>query len=431
MPVIIKDPIWGFYEIEDWALPIIDHPAFQRLRRIRQLAGAEVVYPAANHTRFEHSLGVAHLALKISNVVDKRLRERGEDGLTEEDKRTVYLAGLLHDVGHFAFSHAAEGLLDLYGKNHEDFTRRIILELLSSEIEKAGCDPEIVAECAAGKEIRKVRDRPFLKEIVGSAIDADKLDWLPRDSYHTGVPYGLIDSERIILFMNVENNHIVIHEKAKQALEMMLLGRALCFQAIYFHKTSRAAQILIDQALKAANDELNLGQAIDDLNEYVKYDDYVMWTKLLHANKSREYIERLANRRLYKVAYEFSALVKVGLPAADLLGIMKSRKTRETLRQMIAEEANVDSRFVIIDAPTLPTIPYSFLSEDPMRISILMKNGEIKSLTEISDIAETLRAFLYIIRIYTLEEYRERVRKAALDVLSGGVSKAEATEQHV
>jgi len=415
--ITIKDPLYGYILFEDKLSKIIDSPVFQRLRRIKQVFGSDFVYPSANHTRFEHSLGVGFLAGKMADRIKFVLEKEGEE-FTDDDRMSLIVAGLLHDVGHGPFSHAFEGFLSKLKVNHENFTRMIILEAMSRDVEKLGLDAEYIAELAAGMQLKKAVKRPFMKQVIGSAVDADKLDYLRRDSYHAGTLYGFIDVDRIINNIRIFNNQLCIEEKAKQVLESMIIGRALAFEAIYYHKTSRAAQILIDRAINAAAEDLNLYEIKDDIEKYLELDDYIMWSLLMNNPKSREYMRMLASRNLLKVVWETKGVIDER--TKTIISLLTNPRFRDSLENIIADEAGVDTKYVAIDLPTLPNIPYRHWigpESAPMNIPILVKSGNtetIVSLSKISQFVKAIEGFFYAIRVYTIEKFRERVKEATI-----------------
>jgi len=413
--ITIKDPLYGYVVFEDKFSKIIDSKVFQRLRRIKQVFGSDFVYPSANHTRFEHSLGVGFLAGRMADRIQEISKEKDCE-FTSEDKDSLILAGLLHDIGHGPFSHAFEGFLSRLKMNHEDFTRRIILEILASKIEELGLDPEFIAELSAGTALKKAKERPFMKQVIGSTIDADKLDYLRRDSYHAGTLYGFIDVDRIVNNLNIYDNQLCVEEKAKQVLESMILGRVLAFEAIYYHKTSRAAQILIDRAVNAAAEELNLFEIKDDIEKYLELDDYIMWSMLKNNRCSREYMEMLESRNLLKVVWEVKGTVDE--KTKKVVNLLMTPKFRENLENLIAEEAGIEAKYIAIDLPSLPNIPYRhWVESEPMKIPILIREYDkesLISLDEISRFVKSVEGFFYAIRVYTVEKYREIVRKATL-----------------
>ncbi|MCW8801769.1 MAG: HD domain-containing protein, partial [Candidatus Bathyarchaeota archaeon] len=248
----IKDPVHGYIYITETEKQLIDSYPVQRLHRLRQLAGSEFVYPGANHTRFEHCLGVMHLAGKVAE------NQNLAPLMSEEEIQTVRMACLLHDVGHGPFSHVFEHLLVKFlGKTHEDMTRWIIEESeLQDIIKDTGYNPDDVAKLAVG-ELRKPK-KAFLDQIIQSAIDIDKLDFVVRDTYHTGAEYGYVDIFRLIHMLDVLGENLAVDVGALSALESFVLARLESFRSIYFHRVGRAAQIMLASAMEAAKDDLNL-----------------------------------------------------------------------------------------------------------------------------------------------------------------------------
>lgn len=404
----IKDPIYGYVHITEAERRIIDSYPLQRLRRIRQLAGAEYVYPGANHTRFEHSIGVMHLADMLTS--NPQLSEI----LSEDDAQMVRIAALLHDVGHGPFSHIFEHLLVKFmKKTHEDMTIWVVENSeLRDIISDLGYNPEIVSKLAVGSLNKP--GMAFLDQIIRSAIDVDKLDFVVRDTYHTGAKYGYVDVFRIIETMDVVDENLVVDTSSLSALESFMLARIESFKSIYFHRVGRAVQIMLALALEKAKDELNL-TSFNSVEEYLALDDYNMWTMLKRCEASREIIERLEKRRLIKCAYEtppFYIRDKVVSSIFNVEGI------RIEIRNRIAEEAHVEPELIIIDVPTLPSVPYrhSVLME-PMEIPILhkMRDGRkvLRRLSEVSRIFQVLRGFMNILRVYTEEEHLEKIQAAA------------------
>ncbi len=222
----IKDPVHGYVYITEVEKEIIDSYPVQRLRRLRQLAGAEYVYPGANHTRFEHSVGVMYLAGKVTeNPNISRL-------LDDEEVELLRLAALLHDVGHGPFSHIFEHLLvKELGKTHEDMTVWIVQNSeLKDLLNKIGYDPEVVGKLAVG--VLHKSGKSFLDQIITSSIDVDKLDFVVRDTYHTGAEYGYIDVFRLIHTLDVLGEDLAVDLGALSALESFLIARMESFKSI-------------------------------------------------------------------------------------------------------------------------------------------------------------------------------------------------------
>lgn len=410
----IKDPVHGYVYITELEKEIIDSFPVQRLRRLRQLAGAEYVYPGANHTRFEHSVGVMYLAGKV--VENPNIGQR----INEDEAEMVRIAALLHDVGHGPFSHVFEHLLDkeLGGKTHEDMTRWIIATSeLKDILNKAGYNPKEIGKLATNKLEKP--SKAFLGQIISSAVDVDKLDFVVRDTHHTGAEYGFVDVFRLIHAFDVLNGDLAVDLGALSALESFIIARIESFKSIYFHRVGRAAQIMLAMAMEKANEELGL-TSFKTPEEYLAMDDYTVWTMLKNCEKSREIIENLERRKMLKCAYERTFYQK----DAVISNIFSKEAHRKELREDIAKKAGVDTEAVIIDVPTVPSVPYhhSVLME-PMEIPTFYKtrdgNKIPQRLSEISKIFEVLKGFINILRVYTDEENREKIGEAALNILGG------------
>jgi HD superfamily phosphohydrolase len=406
----IQDPLYGYIYITEPEKTIIDSYPVQRLHRLRQLAGAEYVYPAANHTRFEHSLGVMYLAgLSCDN---SNLAEH----LTKDETQTIRFAALLHDVGHGPFSHIYEHLLVKLNKTHEDLTRWIIEKSeLRDKLLELGQDPNTIGKLAVGK--LGVQGKNFIDQIIQSAFDVDKLDFIVRDTYHTGAKYGYVDVFRLIHALDVLEGNLAVDLGALSTLESLILARIESFKSIYFHRVARAAQIMIATAMENAKDELGL---IDfrTPEEYLALNDYTAWAMLKKSQKSRKIIEDLENRRLLKCAYEQTFYVK----DKTVTSIFGAEEIRSQIRDKIAEKAKVPLDAVVIDVPTVPSVPYhhSILMQ-PMEIPVFYKTHACQKipqrLSDISGIFEVLKGFINILRVYADEPNREKVAVAATKIL--------------
>jgi HD superfamily phosphohydrolase len=407
----IKDPVHGYVYITEGEKKIIDSYPMQRLRRLRQLAGSEYVYPGANHTRFEHCVGVMYLAGKVvENPNVSRI-------VSEEEADMVRVAGLLHDVGHGPFSHVFEQLLirDL-DKTHEDITSWIVEKSeLSDKIASIGFAPVEVARLAVGK-LRK-QGKAFLDQVISSAVDVDKQDFIVRDTFHTGAEYGFIDVFRLIHALDVLDENLAVELGALSALESFIIARIESFKSIYFHRVGRAAQIMLATAMEKANEELGLTK-FKTPEEYLVMDDYTVWTALKNCEKSREIIGNLEKRKMLKCAYERTFYEKDTM----ISNIFGREAYRRQVQTEIAFEADVEVEAVVIDVPTVPTVPYhhSALMES-IEIPVFSKTqaGEktLYRLSEISKIFETLKGFINILRVYTDAENREKVEKATAKIL--------------
>jgi hypothetical protein len=407
----IQDPIYGYIYITEAEKEIIDSFPVQRLHRLRQLAGAEYVYPAANHTRFEHSLGVMYLAglsCENSNIAEH---------LTKDEIQTIRLAALLHDIGHGPFSHVYEHLLVKLNRTHEDLTQWLIEKSeLKDKLQEIGQNPNTIGKLSVGK--LESRGKNFVNQIIQSAMDVDKLDFVVRDTYHTGAKYGYVDILRLIHAFDVSEGNLAVDIGALSALESLILARIESFKSIYFHRVSRAAQIMIANAMDNAKDDLGLVD-FKAPEEYLALNDYTTWAKLKTCEKSRQIIENLERRKLLKCAYEQTFYVK----DKTVSSIFSVEEIRNQIRDKIAERAHLPSEAVVIDVPNVPSVPYhhSILMQ-PMEIPVFHKTREGEKipqrLSDISGIFDVLRGFINILRVYADEKNREKVGEAATKTLS-------------
>jgi HD superfamily phosphohydrolase len=407
----IKDPVHGYVYITEEAKNIIDTYPMQRLRRLRQLAGSEIVYPGANHTRFEHCLGVMYLASKVLE------NPKISSVVSDEEVDMCQISALLHDVGHGPFSHVFEQLLikDLE-KTHEDITSWIIEKSeLGDNLSKMGYKPQEVGALAVGK-LHKA-DRAFLDQIISSAVDVDKQDFIVRDTYHTGAEYGFIDVYRLIHALDVLGENLAVELGALSALEAFMIARIESFKSIYFHRVGRAAQIMLATAMEKANSELGL-TAFKTPEEYLALDDYTAWTALKHCKASKEIISNLERRIMLKCAYERTFYEKDTM----ISNIFGRESYRRQMQSEIAKEAGVNVESVIIDVPTVPSVPYhNAVLMESMEIPVFTRNQSGQKtpqrLSDFSKIFETLKGFMNILRVYTDATNREKVEKATAKIL--------------
>src|SRR5438034_1920155 len=386
----IKDPIHGYVRISLAEKTIIDTRPVQRLRRLRQLAGSEFVYPAANHTRFEHVVGAMHLAGVLSEVLPTRLNVHMQEQMR--------LAALLHDIGHGPFSHVFEPVLARHPKKaHAASVPWLVNETeIASKLANGGFDPRKLGLLAVGR----LRDgkRPYLDQMISSSVDVDKMDFLVRDSFHTGAGYGSVDVHRLLYTMDVINGNLSVDGRTVATLESFLLARLESFRTIYFHRASRAVQIMIVQALESAKDELNL-LSFDEPEDYLRLDDYKVWTDLKECRKSRRIMQDLEARRLLKCAYEKT----VYAPDELVSNVITKDSVRDKIREEIAKRAQVSPEEVVIDVPTLPSVPYHNAVEiQPLDIPVFKRGPsgkkEIVQLSEFSRIIGVLREFMNLVR---------------------------------
>lgn len=302
-PFEIRDPIHGFIGLNDWELEIVNHPVFQRLRRIRQLGLTDMVYPGATHTRFEHSLGVMHVAGRMFDEIVNRRRDFLENELRfneaglQRDRTFVRLAALLHDVGHAPFSHAAEGLMPLIpgtdkAFKHEAYSGAAIKYLMSEVIEDHALNDNYkfkASDIADFLEGRTSLGRTLLwRDLITGHLDADRADYLLRDSYHAGVEYGKYDLNRVLISMTVgidqETNSpaIAIDEGGLHAAEGLILARYMMFTQVYFQHTRRAYDYHVNGFLKSLlveetgdeNATFPPPTSVENIQKYLEWTDW-------------------------------------------------------------------------------------------------------------------------------------------------------------
>ena len=290
----IRCPVYGFVTLEDWQREIIDQAAFQRLRRIRQLGMAEFVYPSLTHTRFEHSLGTMHMATLLFDGICNRAREsfmaafgsNGED--LRRMRRLVQAAALLHDIGHGPLSHVSESLLPVdrrgASRRHETYSAGIVRHRFSDVIDNHpsnrdfGITAHEVAALLLGQDLDPAR--AFWRGVLTGQVDADRMDYLIRDSLHSGVAYGRYDWPRIVLTATaVEDGAgrltIGLDERGWHAAEQMILARYSIFTQIYFHHTTAILEHDIRQVMEGMlEDGRYPGPESDSLDEYLEWDDW-------------------------------------------------------------------------------------------------------------------------------------------------------------
>jgi len=407
----IKDPVHGYVYITETEKEIIDTYPVQRLRRIRQLAGSEYVYPGANHTRFEHSVGTMYLAGVLTGNPNLSAI------LSEGEAETIRVAALLHDVGHGPFSHIFEHLLVKFlSKTHEDMTRWLIGKSELKEVtESLGYDSEAISKLAVGSLQRP--SRAFMDQIIQSSVDVDKMDFVVRDTYHTGAEYGYVDIFRLLHTLDVIKENLAVDVGSISALESLMLARMELFKSLYFHRTSRAAQLMLATAMEKGRQELGLLD-FKSPEDYLQMDDYSVWVALKKCGGTENLIRRLEKRDLIKCVYDRTFHIRDKV----ISSIFSREEIRSQIRDQVADKAGVPAEHVYLDVPTLPSVPYNHSALlEPMEIPLFRreKSGAKTSLRldEASSIIGVLKGFINILRVYTEPEYRDRVKDAAEKLL--------------
>jgi HD superfamily phosphohydrolase len=369
--VMIRDELYGTITLSDLEKEIIDTEDFQRLRRIKQMALTYLVYPCANHTRFEHSLGTMHVA---SQIADKL-------GMSKEKKEKLRLYALLHDIGHLAFSHESERVLSSILGSHEEIGKMKIMKGEIADVLKENYNPEEIATFG------KTTDG----QIVNSDIGADRIDYLRRDAYNTGVAYGIIDSDRIIHTLAIVNGELAIDERGIIAAESLLIARFMMFSTVYFHHTVRIAGAMLCRAIESA-----LSTNSISAEEFLDKGDEELFLMLRNSDVS-DYVNRLLKRQLFKEAYSFDT--------ADV------KKMEKNIREI---EKNLSKTFgcqIIIDWP------YDFFK--PINFKVMTENGLV-DIMKLSDLVSSLKISeerRKKVLLLCPPEARERVRREVVKEL--------------
>jgi HD superfamily phosphohydrolase len=403
----IVDPIHGFINVYGHETSIIDSPIFQRLRRIRQLAGAHLIYPGAQHSRFEHSLGTMHVAGQAASILE-------EKGYLDSDSiENLRLAALLHDIGHGPFSHLFEEVLQKKKKiSHEKIGKNLILKSeIGDLVSKGGFDKAFIGKLAFGDSKYQ-----FMNEIISGGLSADMMDYLLRDGYFTGAEHARIDFKRIINSFDVHQKKLSLDKSALHSFESIMISRYQMFRAVYFHKTVRAAEVMLLESMLLADNELGL--ATDKLEKYVQLTDELVISKLVSMPKTcheLRWASQLAldyqERRLLKCVYE-KIFMKPGMDKINSI----------ELQNEIAKRAKVNESEVFVDISKTPSIPLAPSKKESYSI-ILTSTGKTgpKEAYElpISEIplVSAISGFMDILRIYARQQFRKKVEMAAQDIL--------------
>ena len=402
----ITDPIHRYIRFTELEREIIDTPVFQRLRKIRQLAGAHLVYPSAQHTRFEHSLGTMHLAgLAGQTLLDKGYIEK------KDQLEGLRLAALLHDIGHGPFSHLFEEVLIGRGmstSSHENMGKKIIREtIIKDKLEKYGYNSDSICNLSFGES-----PIIFYNEIIAGGLSSDIMDYLPRDSFFTGVEYGKIDYYRLISSFEVlSNGHLGINKSAINSLESMLISRFQMFKAVYFHKTVRSAEVMLLHSLLLADRQLNFsGLSVDEYIEYTDDKTIDIILSLKNNDRAVKLAKDYKNRILLKCVYEKFLQNKVTSNNIKLTNRQKDVFNR------IINSLKIENDFVFIDISRAPSMPLTPSKEELNSIMLVDKDSEFETRTSEIPLIDSITGFLDMIRIYTTQANREKLEKALKNI---------------
>ena len=400
----IVDPIHDFIRVYDHELEIIDNPIFQRLRRIRQLSGAHLTYPAAQHTRFEHSLGVMHIASQAGQALKEK------EIIKSDDIEILRLAGLLHDIGHGPFSHLFEEIIQQKKISHEDFGKNLILKSeIGDTLSKNGYDKRTITKVAFGDSKYQ-----YLNEIVSGTLSADMMDYLLRDGYFTGAEHAKIDHKRITQSLDVHKKKLALERSALYSFESMMHSRYQMFKAVYFHKTVRAAEVMLIEALRLSDDEF--GFTSFNMNEFVKLTDEYVLSILLSSKSSklkraRKFAEDYQNRKLLKCVYERILTSKM---------LLEKTKTNE-IRASISKKSKVDENEIFVDSSVTPSIPLTPSKKESKQIILITNENGKPQAQELPiskiPVVSAISGFMNILRVYTPQKNRKKVEIAAKSIL--------------
>ena len=379
---IFNDPIYGFISIPDQLiLEIIDHPYFQRLRRIKQLGLTDFVYPGALHTRFHHALGCAFLMQKAI----ASLRQKGHQ-ISPDEANGAILAILLHDIGHGPFSHALEHSL-VQGITHEEISLHFMNSL--NVIFAGRLDTAI-------KIFTNEHPKKFLHQLVSSQLDMDRLDYLARDSFYSGVSEGVVSSERIIDMLDVVDDHLVVQQKGIYSVEKFIVARRLMYWQVYLHKTVISAEFMLvkilERAVSLAADKHELfgspalnfflynqldkedfisGRAIQ---EFAKLDDYDIMGAIKVWRNSPDRIlsflcEAMVDRNLFKVKI-----------SKEPFSTDQINEVSEKISSQFSIDQSLVHYFIIHEE-----VANNAYNLDSASINLLYKDGRTRDITEASD----------------------------------------------
>ncbi|WP_455646142.1 HD domain-containing protein [Methanosphaera sp.] len=354
----IRDSIHGDLHLTDYELKIIDTVEMQRLRRVKQLGFTNLIYPGANHTRFEHSIGTLYLANKLGTIL----------GLDDEIIEVLRICGLLHDIGHAPFSHVSERALK---HSHETITQEIILNSAITDIINEKFEPKLITSIIDGKT--------RYGKIISGDLDVDRMDYLARDSYYTGVAYGVIDTERLLYSLTYDENNLVLTNKGVQAAESTLLARYFMYPTVYQHHTTR----IVNSMFRVSLEHLLNDKIIEEKElRYLDDGDLINITRNTPGLPQKT-MQNLDTRHLYKKA-DTIELSQFDNPEKI---VEMDKKYLTEAEESIAAKLDISPEEVIVDMP-------EELSFKKMSIQVKTYDG-LQPLTKVSTIIDTLKKAQY------------------------------------
>tara|TARA_B100000902_G_scaffold26988_4_gene32514 strand:+ start:4008 stop:5324 length:1317 start_codon:yes stop_codon:yes gene_type:complete len=430
---VINDTIHGSFSIDGVREDLLSTPEFNKLSHIKQLGLAHLVFPGAHHTRFEHSLGVSHLAGRMANSLS----------LSDEESTIVEVAAMLHDVGHGPYSHTLEHILhERGGADHMHITEGIITgdyDILSDEerslfperrtvpeiLESYGIDPKEVSSLIHGPDAGGKERNLFhwgegaeafhsqdhtMGHLVHGPVDCDQMDYLLRDAHFTGVRHGIIDHHRLIHCMERHSGDIAVTEGGLSALEGMMTARALMYSAVYFHRVTRITEVMLSRAVERCED--SLPEAV----QMQRMVDAEVWHALDSAGPfAKDMIKRLKYRRLLKNCLTRRMDELDSNQIDRLIHLATNSDERIQVEDEIARRSGLESGYVCIDVPSIKLL----LSEPRMSavdVRIIGKDGRTRWFREHTPVADALRkrqVSQNAMSIITLQGYEEVVSNIA------------------
>ncbi len=377
---VYKDPLYGYIHVDYEVIKqLINSTLFQRLRRIRQLSGVQMVFHGAEHSRFSHSLGVYEIANRFLTVPDIK------NALQEREQLLFLSVALLHDIGHGAYSHAFEDIFDV---NHEEIGAKLIIENKELRSILDSID-DLFAE-DIGSILRKEKKFPLIEQFISSQLDVDRLDYLERDAYFTGAAYGHIDLDRLIRVLYIKNGQVVFKISGIHAIENYLISRYHMYWQVYYHPVARAYEVILEKIYQRVKDLLiddfsfsgnveplkNLINDPKDINSYLEIDDFYINGLISSFTKSSDYILR-------NLALDFMN--------RHIWGYINDTKENQTEIQKIKSQFKPEELKYFT---TYRTVENSTYKDDDVKygdqILIMLENGNISTLKEQSKIIESL-----------------------------------------
>jgi HD superfamily phosphohydrolase len=377
---LIKDNVHGNVALNEFEVEVMDSPQVQRLRRIKQLGFISLIYPGANHSRFEHSIGTMYLGSRLADHLN----------LDEHEKELIRIASMLHDVGHGPFSHASEPVLDV---KHEELSGKVISKSSLKDILEKKFDTKEIIDIINGKGP--------LGQIVSGDLDVDRMDYLLRDSYYTGVAYGIIDVERIITNLKLDQR-LVLEMKGVQAAERALVARYQMYPSVYQHHTTRIVNAMFRRCLKRL-----IQEDLIKTSDICHHDDSDI-VSLCRSTEGfiKDIITRLDNRNLLKTV----SITRVNEFEHPQETFKITDKELRKAEEEISQDFQIDKDYIIINIPEYP-----MFSEMQTQVSI---GDRLFHLSEISSIVGALKdaRFNYPdISVYVPKEEKEKLRKFKLE----------------